>query len=78
MIVGHIPKIAKRSMKDNENLNIVLFCIDYAQKNATLGVTKEQIDSSREWLVGLVVENELLNKHRELFINANSDKGLDW
>jgi hypothetical protein len=65
-------------MEDNENLNITLFCINYAKNNATLGVTKEQIESARDWLVALVVENEMLNKHRELFINENVDKGLDW
>lgn len=65
-------------MEDNETLNIALFCIDYAKENANLGVTKEQIESARDWLVGLVVENELLSKHRGLVINANTDKGLDW
>lgn len=61
-----------------ENLNITLFCLDYARDSANLSVTKEQIAEAKEWLLGMVEHNTMLLKQRESYINANVGKGLDW
>jgi hypothetical protein len=44
---------------NEENRNIVLFCLDYALNNATQADTQEQIKQAKDWFVGLVEEQGL-------------------
>jgi hypothetical protein len=63
--------------EDNENLNIIRFCLDYAKENANLVVTKEQIKLSGFWVTGLYLKIIGIRKQKEAFINKNVDKGLN-
>jgi hypothetical protein len=50
---------------NEDNLNIILFCLDYSRDNASLGVTQEKIEQAKQSLISMRNDYNILKEERE-------------